>query len=218
MTRKIQIGVADDQLLFLKSLKEMLDRLPAFQVTVEALNGEELLRKLGLLTELPDIILVDVKMPIMGGMEAVTQISQRYPVIKLVALSMEDADAMVIGMIKAGCCSYLLKEIHPDELQCALLEIYNRGYYNADTFNRNSRRMIREEKNVLALRLSVNEEKFLHLACSDLTYKQIASQMHLSERTIDGYRESLFEKLNVQSRVGMVLEGIKKKLIILQDC
>jgi DNA-binding NarL/FixJ family response regulator len=217
MTRKIQVGVADDQLLFLKSLREMLDRLPAFQVTVEALNGEELLRKLGLLSELPDIILIDVKMPIMGGMEAVTRISQRYPAIKLVALSMEDADAMVIGMIKAGCCSYLLKEIHPDELQSALLEVYSRGYYNADTFNRNSRRMLREEKNVLALRLSVNEEKFLHLACSDLTYKQIASQMHLSERTIDGYRESLFEKLNVQSRVGMVLEGIKKKLIILQE-
>jgi DNA-binding NarL/FixJ family response regulator len=217
MTRKIQIGVADDQLLFLKSLREMLDRLPAFQVTVEALNGEELLRKLGLLSELPDIILIDVKMPIMGGMEAVTRISQRYPAIKLVALSMEDADAMVIGMIKAGCCSYLLKEIHPDELQSALLEINSRGYYNADTFNRNSRRMIREEKNALALRLSANEEKFLLLACSDLTYKQIASQMHLSERTIDGYRESLFEKLNVQSRVGMVLEGIKKKLIILQD-
>ena len=216
MTRKIQIGLADDQLLFLKSLREMLDRLPAFQVTVEALNGEELLRKLELLSELPDIILIDVKMPIMGGMEAVTRISQRYPAIKLVALSMEDADAMVIGMIKAGCCSYLLKEIHPNELQNALLEVYSHGYYNADTFNRNSRRILREEKNALALRLSVNEEKFLHLACSDLTYKQIASQMHLSERTIDGYRESLFEKLNVQSRVGMVLEGIKKKLITLQ--
>ncbi len=217
ITRKIQIGVADDQLLFLKSLKEMLDRLPAFQVTVEALNGAELLRKLELLSELPDIILIDVKMPIMDGMEAVTRITQRYPAIKLVALSMEDADAMVIGMIKAGCCSYLLKEIHPHELESALLEIHSRGYYNADTFNRNSRRMLREEKNVIALRLSVNEEKFLHLACSDLTYKQIASQMHLSERTIDGYRESLFEKLNVQSRVGMVLEGIKKKLIILQE-
>ena len=217
MTRKIQIGLADDQLLFLKSLREMLDRLPAFQVTVEALNGEELLRKLELLSELPDIILIDVKMPIMGGMEAVTRISQRYPAIKLVALSMEDADGMVIGMIKAGCCSYLLKEIHPNELQSALLEVNSQGYYNADTFNRNSRRMLREEKNALALRLSTNEEKFLHLACSDLTYKQIASQMHLSERTIDGYRESLFEKLNVQSRVGMVLEGIKKKLIILQD-
>jgi len=113
MTSKIQIGVADDQLLFLKSLREMLDRLPAFQVTVEALNGEELLRKLGLLSELPDIILIDVKMPHYGCMEAVTRISQRYPAIKLVALSMEDADAMVIGMIKAGCCSYLLKEIHP---------------------------------------------------------------------------------------------------------
>jgi DNA-binding NarL/FixJ family response regulator len=217
MTRKIQIGVADDQLLFLKSLKEMLDRFPAFQVTVEALNGEELLRKLEQVSELPDIILVDVKMPVMGGMEAVALITQRYPAIKLVALSMEDADAMVIGMIKAGCCSYLLKEIHPDELQCALLEIHSRGYYNADTFNRNSRRMLREEKNVLAVRLSVNEEKFLHLACSDLTYKQIASQMHLSERTIDGYREALFEKLNVQSRVGMVLEGIKKKLIVWQE-
>ncbi len=211
---KVKIGVVDDHQLFLKSLSILIDTFPSFEIILDALNGESLLRKLQSIKELPDILLLDVNMPVMDGAKTATEISVKYPAIKLVALSMKDDDTTVINMIKAGCCAYLLKDIHPDELEKALNEIYAKGYYNADVSNINYRRLI----------IKTNEEKvlffekemiFLKLACSDKTYKQISSEMNLAERTIDGYRESLFQKLKVQSRVGMVLEALRQNLVSL---
>lgn len=213
---KVNIGLADDQQLFLRSLAGLIDSFAGFQVTVDALNGEDLLRKLSLKEQsLPEILLIDVEMPVMNGIETVGLVAQRYPGIRMVALSMKDDDATIIHMIRAGCCAYLMKDIHPDELERALGEVRSRGYYNADSYNINFRRLLSFEEKTAGLRFTANERRFLQLASSDLTYKQIASQMNLSERTIDGYRESLFEKLNVQSRVGMVLEGIRRQLVVL---
>jgi DNA-binding NarL/FixJ family response regulator len=132
-----------------------------------------------------------------------------------VALSMKDDDTTIINMIRAGCCAYLLKDIHPNELEKALLEINKSGYYNADASNLNFRRLLKKKDEDEKLAITEKELAFLKLACSDLTYKQIADKMHLAERTIDGYRESLFNKLNVQSRVGMVLEALRRELISL---
>lgn len=210
---KINIGVVDDHQLFLKSLSSLLQSFPTFDVILEATNGESLLQKLQTISALPDVLLLDVNMPIMDGPASARIISARYPTIKLVALSMKEDDTSVIAMIKAGCCSYLLKDIHPDELERALLEINDKGYYNADLVNINYRRLLlRTEEKII---FSERERTFLKLACSDLTYKQIAQEMHLSERTIDGYRETLFEKLSVQSRVGMVLEALRRNLVTL---
>lgn len=211
----ISIGIADDQQLFVRSLEALLRTFDGFRIATDALNGQDLLRKLETLDALPDIVLLDVRMPVMNGIETATKISASYPTIKLVALSQEDDDTTVINMLKAGCCAYLLKEIHPDELEKALNEIYTHGYYNADTANINYRRLILHSQNTEKNRLTQRELHFLKLACTDLTYKQIAAEMHLSERTIDGYRESVFEKLNVQSRVGMAMEAIRKKLVLI---
>jgi len=211
---KINIAIADDHQLFLKSLTILLESFPNFSIAFDALNGESLLTKLASAKILPDIILLDVNMPVMDGAKTAAAIAEKYPLIKLVALSMKDDDVSVINMIKAGCCAYLLKDMHPDELEKALNEVYTKGYYNADISNINYRRLIlktREE----AINFTEKERAFLKLACSDLTYKQIASEMGLSERTIDGYREALFEKLNVQSRVGMVLEALRRNLVTL---
>lgn len=216
MQMKITIGLADDQLLFLRSLAQLINTLAGFGVTVEALNGDDLLRKLSLQSTLPDILLVDVDMPVLNGIETVKQIAQKYPAIKLVALSMKDDDATIIQMIRAGCCAYMLKDVHPDELEKALREVDSIGYYNGDAYNVNRRRLLSFEENQKNLRLTEREKLFLQLASSDLTYKQIAGRMNLSDRTIDGYRESLFEKLNVQSRVGMVLEGLRLRIIRLE--
>ncbi|WP_063715257.1 response regulator transcription factor [Chitinophaga pinensis] len=211
---KIKIGITDDQQLFLKSLTALVNTFTSFEVIVDALNGEDLIEKLGTLDELPDIILVDVNMPVMDGAETVRYVSANYPLIKLVALSVKDDDLTIINMIKAGGCAYLLKDIHPNELERALLEIQEKGIYNGDAFNINYRRiLIAQQQMKDGLRVTDKEKDFLQLACSDLTYKQIAAKMKLSERTIDGYRESLFMKLNVQSRVGMVMEAIRKNYI-----
>ncbi len=208
---RINIGIADDQRLFLKSLGALINSFPSFDVILDALNGEELLQKLVDGEKQPDILLIDVNMPVMDGVGTARNISQKYPLIKMAALSMKDDDTTVINMIKAGCCAYLLKDIHPDELEKALMEIYIKGFYNADAINVNYRRLIVHAQQEQAL--TEKEKIFLQLACSDRTYKQIASEMNLSERTIDGYRESIFAKFNVQSRVGMVLEAIRKNMI-----
>ena len=126
---------------------------------------------------------------------------------------MKDDDATIISMIKAGCCAYLLKDIHPDDLDKALHEIYFKGYYNADAANINYRRLLQHQEKQNELQLTDKEKQFLQLACSDATYKQIAAVMHVSERTVDGYRENLFKKLNVQSRTGMALEAIRRNLV-----
>lgn len=212
---KINIGIADDHQLFLKSLSILIESFPFFDIVVDAMNGEILLQKLANLSVQPDIILLDVNMPVMDGAKTASIITDKYPLIKVVALSMKDDDTSVINMIRAGCCAYLLKDIHPDELEKALNEIYRTGFYNADVSNINYRRLLRKTQEDEKLVISEKEKHFLQLACSDLTYKQIADKMHLAERTIDGYRESLFGKLNVQSRVGMVLEALRRNLVSL---
>jgi DNA-binding NarL/FixJ family response regulator len=209
----INIGLVDDHQLFLKSLSLMLNSFGNYKVVLEALNGKELCEKLTTTKPLPDIILMDVNMPVMDGLTATKQITPLYPGVKLVALSMNDDDSVIINMLRSGCCAYLLKDTHPDELEKALEEIYTKGYYNADAANVNFRRLLLAEQQNGGHKITEKELSFLQYACTDLTYKQIAHTMKLSERTIDGYRESLFGKLKVQSRVGLAMEALRKGLI-----
>jgi DNA-binding NarL/FixJ family response regulator len=210
---KIRIGIVDDHQLFLKSLSLMLQSFNNYNVVVEAVNGKDLQEKMNDIKIVPEIMLIDVNMPIMDGIATATWVNQNYPSVKMVALSQNDGDKTIIGMIKAGCCAYLLKDTHPNELEKALHEIYTKGFYNADISNINYRRLLEFEKD--SLNITDKEKTFLQYACSDMTYKQIASLMNLTERTVDGYRESLFQKLKVQSRVGLALEAIRRELVIL---
>ena len=209
----VRIGIVDDHQLFLKSLSLMLGSFQNFKVIVEALNGKDLQEKLGKLKELPEIILLDVNMPVMNGLATAQWLNSNHPEIKIIALSMNDNDKTIIDMLKAGCSAYLLKDTHPDELEKAMNEVNTKGYYNGDASNINFRRLLMAEKSAGLLNITEKEKQFLQLACSDLTYKSIAHKMGLSERTIDGYRESLFQKLNVGSRVGLALEAIRKDLV-----
>lgn len=210
---KITVGITDDHQLFLKSLSVLINSFSNFKVVLEALNGQELLNKLAVLSDLPEIILIDVNMPVMNGITTVQKVAEKYPLIKMIALSMKDDDTTIINMIKEGCNAYLQKDIHPDELEKALQQVYTKGIYNGDSFNINYHRLLTHEKQAKTLHLTDKEKLFLQLACSDFTYKKIAADMNISERTVDGYREALFEKLNVQSRVGMVLEAIRRELV-----
>ncbi|MGC4235000.1 MAG: response regulator transcription factor [Niabella sp.] len=210
---KTRIALVDDHQLFLKSLSLMLESFKVYQVVLEASNGKDLQEKLGKIKELPEIILIDVNMPVMNGIETAKWLSENYPQIKPVALSMNADDNAIISMFKAGCCGYLLKDTHPNELEKALDEISRKGFYNADAGNINFRRILMKADEKEDIQISPKEMIFLQYACSDLTYKQIATEMYLSERTIDGYRESLFRKFNVQSRVGLCLEALRKEFV-----
>lgn len=207
---KISIGIVDDHQLFLNSLGLMLESFNEFNVTVMAMNGRDLQERISKKNP-PEIILIDVSMPVMDGIETATWLTQNYPLIKLVALSMNDSDKTIIGMIKAGCCAYLLKDSHPNELEKALHEIYTKGFYNSDVSNINYRRLLLAEND--SFTVTEKEKIFLQHVCSDMTYKEIAALLMVSERTVDGYRENLFHKLKVQSRVGLALEAIRRDFV-----
>ena len=211
--KQITIGIVDDHQLFSRSLGLMLESFNRYRVLVDAKNGSDLQQIMSALSAAPEMMLIDVNMPVMDGIATAAWLQQQYPAVKMVALSMNDDDKTIIGMIKAGCCAYLLKDTHPDELEKALDEIYQKGYYNADAVNVNYRRLLLAQQEQEQLVLTQREKDFLKLACSDLTYKQIAAEMFLAERTIDGYRETLFKKFNVQSRVGLALEAIRKGFV-----
>lgn len=210
---KIRIGIVDDHQLFRKSLMLLLNGLPEFEVVIDANNGRDLQLKLKNLNPLPEVMLVDLSMPVMDGVETATWLQAAFPAIRLVALSMNDQESMILRMMRAGCCSYLLKDMPPEMLRQALQEVHQHGYFNADLTRRSLSEILRENKEGPMLRVTEKEREFLQHATSDHTYKQIAALMNVSERTIDGYRESLFAKFDVQSRTGMVLEGIKRGLV-----
>jgi DNA-binding NarL/FixJ family response regulator len=126
---------------------------------------------------------------------------------------MNNHEAVIIAMIKEGCKSYLLKDTHPMELERALREVFEKGFYNADLKDKSLSHLLLSESFGESNALSDRELEFLQLVTSDNTYRQIAAIMKLSERTVDGYRESLFNKFKVQSRTGMVLEAIRRGLV-----
>lgn len=208
---KIRIGIVDDHQLFRKSVSLMLNSL-GFEVVVDAKHGKELQEKLKP-AMVPDIMLIDVEMPVMNGVETARWLKLTHPSVRLVALSMNDKEHVIMGMIRVGCCSYLLKDTAPDVLEYALREVYHKSYYNSDINDSNLGRLVIEHQSEFAASYTEKELEFLRLACTDLTYKQIGTKMKVSERTVDGLRESLFSKLNVVSRTGMVMEGIRKGLI-----
>jgi len=211
----IKIGIVDDHQLFVKSLVRLFDDIAECNVVLEALNGKEMVRKLALPGAVPDILLIDVNMPQMDGAATASYMREHHPAVKMVVLSMNSDDHTILKMLRMGCCAYLLKDIHPNELETAIFEIDRKGFYNADAYNLNARRLLLQSQLEGQLHLTQRELEFLRLACSDLTYKQIAAAMFVSERTVDGYRDSLFLKLKVQSRVGMALEGLRQNLVTL---
>lgn len=207
------IGLVDDHQLFLSSLSLMLENFGNYEVIVEAINGKDLQSKLTQKHIVPDIMLIDVNMPILNGIDTAKWLSEAYPEMRLIALSMNDNDKAIIEMFKVGCCAYLLKDTHPAELKKALEEVVEKGYYNADAANINFRRLLKKANEKPDITLTDKELTCLEYACSELTYKQIAAEMNLSERTIDGYRESLFQKFKVQTRVGLCLEALRKEFV-----
>lgn len=202
------IGIVEDQQLILKSLEMLVNSFPHFDVVLSATNGLELFEKLERHFSIPDILLIDVRMPLMDGVEVAVQLKKYYPAIKVVALSGLDDSMSVVKMIKSGCCAYLLKSMNLGDLELALEEIWAKGYYNSRITD-----MGYQEPNLKLMDLKENEMEFLKLACTDLTYHEIASNMCLSIKTIDGYRATLFDKFKVRNRIGLILEVLRHNLI-----
>lgn len=212
---KIDIIIVDDHMLFSQALHSLIGKFDEFNVIKVLNDGSEVVDYFKANNPKPDIILMDIQMPIMNGIETTNWLKNNFPEIKVLALSMECEEATILAMLRAGAKGYLLKDIHPSVLNHAINELYSNGFYYTENvtntlLNANTNSNI---KNNIVLK--DRELEFLKLTCSELTYKQIAEKMFLSPKTVENYREALFEKLEAKTRIGLVLYAIKHKIVIL---
>jgi two-component system, NarL family, invasion response regulator UvrY len=213
---KTKIVLVDDHVLLRSGLASIISEF-GYDVIYQCSNGKELTEKLNK-TNLPEMVLMDINMPEMDGYETTLWLKKNYPLINVVALSMYDDENAIIRMIKNGAKGYILKDASPPELQHALDSVAEKGFHYSELVTGrliHSINQMDEEDNSTkqVLNLTDKEIEFLKLAATEMTYKEIALQMHLSPRTIDGYRDQLFEKLNVRSRVGLVMFAIKNGVV-----
>ena len=212
-----KVVLIDDHVLLRASLAFIINSFPEYSVLFEANNGKHFTELIDP-ENLPHLVIMDVSMPIMNGFETALWISNHYPQIKIIALSMLNDERTIIRMLKNGAKGYLLKECDMDELKKAMDDVINKGIYInqilykniVDTINGHPHSEEHEQQ--VAFDMSEREKEFLKLLCTDKSYKEIAAVMFLSPRTIDGYRDSLFEKLKVASRIGLVLFAIRNQI------
>jgi two-component system invasion response regulator UvrY len=212
----VSIALIDDHKLFRRGLANLIKMVdPGYHILFEADNGDDMRAKLSP-NNSPDIILMDINMPGMDGYESVRWLNEHFPLIIVIVVSMIEKEDAIVKMLKLGVKGYLCKDIEPQELGEALHAVMNKGFYYTDFITGKLLHSLhssdaRPHSGVPSL--NNRERDFLQFACSELTYSEIASKMYLSPKTIDGYRDSLFEKLNVRSRVGLVMYAIKHELV-----
>jgi DNA-binding NarL/FixJ family response regulator len=211
------IALVDDHTMFRKGLTALINLFPGYRVLFDAGSGAECMRHLQSGPG-PDILLMDIAMPGMDGYAATSWVRDHFSGIKVLALSTMDAETAIIRMIRSGARGYVLKDADPAELKKAFDEVLSLGYYYNDLVSRKivqSVHLLARDSNIFTglVRLSDRETVFLQQVCSEKTYLEIAKEMFVSERTVDGYRDVLFKKLNISSRVGLVLYAIRNGIV-----
>jgi DNA-binding NarL/FixJ family response regulator len=178
-------------------------------------NGKELQDKWNISKNIPKIVMLDISMPIMNGFESALWIKNNYPNVLIIALSMDDNEESLLKMIKNGAKSFLLKNIHPNELEKALNNIINNGSYYPEWVTNKVFASLGSEKKVKqsSIKLNEREREFLSFCATEMNYKEIAEKMFCSPRTVEGYRDNLCLKLELKSRVGLAIYAIKNGIV-----
>lgn len=210
------IILADDHILLRNALATLINGFPGFNVINMANDGTEVV-KLIEAGDIPGIVILDLNMPKMDGYDTTEWLYNTHPEIKILILTMYDSEVALIRLLKMGVRGFLKKDIHPDELKTALVAVAQDGfYYSHQTtgklgtlFKKNNDKHTSIDKAIL----TESEINFLKLACTELTYKEIARKMKLTPRVIDNFRDSLFDKLNAKSRVGLAIYAVKNGLV-----
>lgn len=211
----INLAIADDHKIFREGLKATLEDCADLNLVFEAGNGIELIRQLG--HKNPDVVLMDIKMPEMDGMQATSYIQENFGHVKVLALSMHNEDKYILDMMKAGASGYLLKNAEPQEIIDAIFTVHKKGFY----FNEHlSVTLIKQlmgnsaqPKGKAETELNEREIEVLKLICQEKQNTEIADKLFLSVRTVEGYRTKLFEKTNSKNIVGLVIYAFKKGII-----
>ena len=212
---KHKIVIADDHALIAEAISGLIQRMDDYEVLYVVENGLELIEKFNQ-NQIPHIVLLDINMPEMDGYETSSWLKNNYPEVKILALSMYDKEEAIVKMLRNGARGYLLKGCRPSELKNALDDIVNKGFHYTEYITDKLLKSLNPEKikNPLAeMGLNDREMEFIHLACTEMTYTEIADKMCCSPRTVDGYREQTFQKMNVKTRVGIAVEAIKLGIV-----
>jgi DNA-binding NarL/FixJ family response regulator len=206
----IRIALVDDHRLFRSGIASLIGDFDKYTIIFEAGDGEEMIRKINPKNK-PHIILLDISMPKMNGIASAKWLRDNHPDINIIVLSMFEDAEKVLTMVRMGVKGYLLKDSEPHEFADALSKVSRSEVYYPEFVTRHLVDSINIDYNLI--KLNSREVEFLKLAATELTYKEIADHMCISSRTVDGYRDQLFEKLQIKSRIGLVLYAIKHKLI-----
>lgn len=216
---QIKIAMVDDHVLLRDALAVVINGFDHCRVIQLASNGKELLEKMQE-DHLPNLVILDLNMPEMDGYETAKYLRINHPNIYVLVLTMYDSEISLLRMLKAGARGFLKKDIHPGELKLAIHSVMTSGYFYSHNSAGKLVNLFKKDNGMSGpperFGLSENEITFLRLASTDMTYKEIATLMKISPRTVDNYRDSLFIKLNVKSRVGLAIFAIKSGVVTLE--
>jgi len=212
----LKVMIADDHALFRKGMVSIIRDFDGIEITGEASNGKELLQIMEI--SQPDVVLLDLKMPEMDGMEANQAIQKNFPDVKVVVLSMYDDDKFIIHLIEMGANGYLLKNADPEEVEEAILAVQENGFYFNNHVSKVMLKGLINKKKIKpsfndVVELTARELQVLRLICKENTNTEIAEQLFLSARTIDGYRNKLLTKIGARNTAGIVMYAVKNGLI-----
>jgi DNA-binding NarL/FixJ family response regulator len=212
----INLAIADDHKIFREGLKATLEDCADLNLIFEAGNGIELVKQLAVKS--PDVVLMDIKMPEMDGMQATAYIHENFSHVKVLALSMYNEDKYILNMMKAGASGYLLKNAEPQEIVDAIFTVYKKGFYFNEHLSITLIKQLMEKsthnsRGKEETELNEREIEVLKLICQEKQNTEIADKLFLSVRTVEGYRTKLFEKTGSKNIVGLVIYAIKKGII-----
>jgi DNA-binding NarL/FixJ family response regulator len=209
-TESLSIAIVDDHTLFRSGLANLLSEFEEINIVFQATNGIDMQKQIKLNPDV-QLILMDINMPLMDGYAATKYVKKEYPNVNVLALSMFEDEKAIIGMLKSGAGGYMLKESTPSDLVLAIKAIIEKGFFINEMVS--GRLLFSLKQDDPKPLISEKELTFLQYCSTELTYKEIADLMNISPRTVDNYRESLFAKLNIKTRTGLVVYGIKHNLI-----
>jgi len=208
---KIKIAIIDDHPIVREGVIRVLSEFDEINILFEAENGLDMQKKFSP-ESLPDVILMDIQMPVMDGYAATSWVRTNFPHIHILALSMHNDDNSIIRMLRNGAGGYVLKESKPTDLVHAMKTIAQKGVYLNEQVTGKLIHTLHKD-GTPEVSLTQKEINFIEYCCSELTYKEMAVKMNVSPYTVENYRESVFQKLQIRSRTGVVLYAIKNELV-----
>lgn len=219
MSTAIKIALVDDEVLFRKGISFLLQREANIEIVFEASNGEDLISHLNENEIKPDIIVMDLKMPVLNGVEATKIIRKSFPEIKIIALTSYDSKSFIANMVQVGAVAYLIKNVTPKELVYTINEVAKKGFYYSENVLKTIQDTIVSSKNskgnLETSFLSPREIEILQLICQQKTTSEIAEQLFLSPRTVEGHRNNLLLKTESRNIAGLVVYAIQNEIAVL---